>query len=345
MAEPSEARAYEEDVRAHHLEPLWNIADWFLPAAPFVTYGPYHWRWEDVKPRLLAAAQEMQPGQGGDRRVLVYAHPELTSVLGTTHTLNAAIQLILPGEVAPAHRHTPLAVRFIIAGEGAYTTVNGEEVSMNSGDFLVTPRMAWHDHGHRGDGPMVWLDGLDIPITRTLGSTFVEPYPDRKQRARHANDYSWKRWGRAGLLPRGTEQPDSDVTPLLMYKWRDMRAVLDAARDTGPDPFDGAAVTYTHPTTGGSPLPTLAAMMQSLLPGEATASHRHTSSQIYYVYRGQGETTMDAETIEWAEGDVFVLPPWRRHHHRNTGTGEALLFSISDEPLLKRLGLYREEPT
>lgn len=337
-------KEYYEDVRKQNLEPLWTIPDWFLSAEPLKTYGPYQWKWQDVYPRLLGAGEHMVPGLAGSRRVLVYAHPELRQSLGTTHTLNVAMQMILPGEKAPAHRHTPLAIRFIISGSGASTTVNGERMAMESGDFLVTPRWAWHDHRHDGDGPMIWMDGLDIPITRFLNGVFVESYREAMQAVTVADNESRKLFGIAGIYPKQMDSLTPANESLMAYPWANTLEALRNARETVTDPFEGAIVEYRNPRTGGSVLPTLGATMQSLLPDEETQSHRHTSSAAYYVYRGQGRTFIDGTAYDWNEGDVLIVPPWSWHAHRNlSNQQEAFLFAITDEPMLRAMGLYREE--
>ena len=335
---------YYADVRQHDLEPLWTIPDWFLASEPLGAYRPYVWRWTEVYPRLRDAEHYMVPGQAGSRRVLVYAHPDLRQTLGTTHTLNVAMQMILPGEEAPAHRHTPLAIRFIISGQGASTTVNGERMAMESGDFLLTPRWAWHDHRHDGDGPMIWMDGLDIPCTRYMDAIFVQPYHQSMQDAVVPFRQSAKLFGYTGLYPKMTDAPQLANGSLMSYPWSVTREALAAVRQTAPSPFDGAMVEYRNPLTGGPVLPTLGASMQALEPGEETRAHRHTPSVAYYVYRGEGSTAIEGTWYDWSEGDVLVLPPWRWHQHRNrSNTQQAVLFAITDEPLVQSMGLYREE--
>lgn len=337
-------KSYYADVRAHDLEPLWTIPDWFLSSEPLQTYRPYQWHWADVYPRLLAAADYMVPGHGGSRRVLVYAHPDLRASLGTTHTLNVAMQMILPGEEAPAHRHTPLAIRFIISGHGAMTTVNGERMAMESGDFLLTPRWAWHDHRHEGHGPMIWMDGLDIPFTRYLDAIFVQPYAQTMQGETVPFLQSGKLFGVAGLYPKMMGDVNTANEALMSYPWEKTRQALTAVREIAPNPYEGAIVEYRNPLNAGPVLPTLGATMQALAPQEETWRHRHTPSVAYYAYRGKGSLWIDGDWHDWEEGDVLVLPPWRWHAHRNRSThDEALLFAITDEPLVRAMGLYREE--
>ena len=73
--------------------------------------------------------------RGGDRRVLALANPGLAGLPYTSSTLWGAIQYLGPGEAAPAHRHTPSAIRFVMVGSGVYTTVNGDACDMEPGDL------------------------------------------------------------------------------------------------------------------------------------------------------------------------------------------------------------------
>ena len=109
-----------------------------------------------------------------ERRVLILENPALRGQSCITASLYAGLQLILPGEVAPAHRHTQSALRLVLDGDGAYTAVDGERTTMRRGDFIITPSWTWHDHGNLGDQPVVWLDGLDIPIVRFFDAGFAE---------------------------------------------------------------------------------------------------------------------------------------------------------------------------
>lgn len=84
------------------------------------------------------------------RRVLVLENPGPPGKSSTTPNLYAGLQLILRGEIAPSHRHTQSALRFVIEGKGAWTAVNGEQTTMHPGDFIITPSWTWHDHGSPG---------------------------------------------------------------------------------------------------------------------------------------------------------------------------------------------------
>ena len=158
--------------------------------------------------------------------MLVLNNPTLKH--GATHTLTCAIQAIKGGEIAPAHRHSQAALRFIIEGEGAYTAVNGERTYMKPGDFIVTPAWTWHDHGKESEGVMIWLDGLDVPLVNHLGATFSEDYEGEGAfpQSRPAHD-SFSRYG-SGMLP--LEPITQRHSPVFSYPYERTRTALENMR-------------------------------------------------------------------------------------------------------------------
>jgi gentisate 1,2-dioxygenase len=277
------------------------------------------WRWAEIEPLVRRSPEFMKPGRGAERRIIRLDNPgvpERTS----THTISTAVQYLLPGEVAPAHRHTPNAIRFMLEGEGAFTTVEGAKCTMRRGDVVLTPSMTWHDHGNEGRDPVLWIDGLDSPVVRYLENLYMEPYPEAQQVA-----------GAGG--PRRVHFPWSDARAALMA-----RARMDAS------PYDDVMVEYLDPVTGRSLLPTIGCYLQMLRPGVRTRAHRETSSAVYHVVEGRGATVIDGRRVEWGPGDFFAVPPRAAHAHAGDGDAPAILFSFQDVPLLTGLGLYRMEP-
>ena len=119
-----------------------------------------------------------------------------------TNSLFAGIQMILPGEVAPAHRHVSSAIRFVLDGEGAYTAVEGEKATMSPGDFLITANWAPHDHGKPSNKPMMWLDVLDMPQVNYFETSFAEHFDDKMQSTSRGDGDSLAFYG-SGVLPDG----------------------------------------------------------------------------------------------------------------------------------------------
>jgi len=228
------------------------------------------------------------------------------------------VQYLLPGEVAPAHRHTPNALRFMLHGEGAFTTVEGAKCVMLRGDVVLTPTMTWHDHGNEGREPVIWIDGLDSPVVRYLENLFGEPYPKE-------------------------QQPTGGDVARVHFPWKEAYGrLLEQARHEA-DPYDDVIIEYRDPVTGRSLLPTVGCYLQMLRPGVRTRQHRQSSSAVYHVVEGRGATMIDGVRYDWGPRDFLAIPPRAVHDHLNEGTSPAILFSFQDVPLLTALGHYRME--
>lgn len=329
---------FYEQLSHSHLKALWDIGPSLQTPTPREPGRPFVWRWSTVYPLLQQATQEVRLERGAERRVLILAHPDYAG--GTTPTMTGSLQMILPGEVAPSHRHTPTAIRFIIQGDGAYTDVEGERIPMHVGDLVLTPSWTWHDHGNLSTGPVVWFDGLDAPLVRALKADFFEPDILLEHPLTHEPGYSLRRVG----LVRPTGRDAREKALPLIYCWQDAYRELQNPSNGPGDPFDGVTVQYINPLTNGPALPTMDCQLHRLVPGQSTQSHRHTGHTLYFVVRGEGATTINQEPNVWSRGDFVYLPAWAAHHHTNMGLEDCILFSMSDRPVLEALGLYREEP-
>jgi len=302
---------------------------------------PYMWRWSVLESVIKESGDAVPVGD--ERRALQLFNPGLGGRWATTNNLIAAVQVLLPGEVARAHRHTPTAIRFIIEGTGAYTAVDGERVYMAPGDLILTPSWSWHDHGNETGETVVWMDGLDIPLIQSLEAMFFQFYTAPQVPASRPPNASKQLHGHAHLSPTWVkEKPQS--SPLLLYSWDQTREALFALRENDGSPFDGVALEYRHPQTGGPVMPTMACWVQLLRPGQQTKAHRHTGSAVYNVVHGTGSTIIDGQRFNWSKGDIIAIPPWALHEHLNaSSTEDAVLFSIQDTPVLEALGLYYEK--
>jgi gentisate 1,2-dioxygenase len=236
------------------------------------------------------------------------------------------------GEHARPHRHTAAAFRFILKGSGAYTTVNGQKCVMEEGDLILTPQLSWHDHTNDSGKPIIWLDGLDIPLVQSLEQLLFEPYPKDAQPIQKTSEQV----GAPQAIGPSTAE-------FFHYKWSDTNRRLKAL--DASDRFDGYLLQYRNATTEGPTMPTIQCALSLLHPGQETQAHRHTSTVIYHAFRGRGSSFVGDERFDWGTGDSFVVPLWYPHRHVNVAASEeAILFSMSDAPVLKSLGLYREEP-
>ena len=340
-----ETEAFYRELERRHLVALWNVATTLLPKEPKSRALPYLWRWDTLLPLLKQAGQLAPIHRGAERRVLGLINPTLPGRYGATPTLWAGFQYLLPGEVAPAHRHTPAAIRFVVQGEGAFTTVEGDKCPMSRGDLVLTPPWTWHDHGHEGTEPMIWLDGLDLPLVAEMEATFFEPFPGEAQPVAKLVGDSERRYGVGQLRPTW-DRRTSPHSPLLTYKWAQTWDALRRLATAGASPFDDVAMEYINPHTGGPLMPTIACWIQLLRPGVRTRAHRHTGSAVYLAFEGRGQSVIDGQRFDWRPGDLFVVPGWAWHEHASAddpGGRGAILFSIHDTPVIQALGLYREQ--
>jgi len=309
---------FYQRIDAHGMTPLWEVLHNLVPPTPATPCQPALWRYETVRPFLMESG-DLISAREAVRRVLVFENPGLRGASSITHSLYAGLQLILPGEVAPCHRHAQSAIRFIVEGDGAYTAVDGERVVMRPGDFIVTPAWTWHDHGNPGGVPVVWLDGLDIPLVRFFDAGFAE--------------------NGAEEVSQPTGSADARTFSYPYEAARD--ALMGVRAGASLDPRHGARHTYRNPVTGGYPTPTMAAFLQWLPRGFAGQASRSTDAAVYCVVEGRGRTSVGGTDLHWGPRDVFVTPSWTPVRH--FADDDAILFSLSDRPAQEALGLWREE--
>lgn len=335
-----ERRFYSRLAEAHAL-PLWKIAG-LMTSEPTTSAIPYVWRWSELEPLVSESGQLVPIERGGERRALQLSNPGLNGDWATTDTLVAAVQLLLPGEKAPAHRHSPSAIRFIVEGDGAYTAVDGEPCVMAPGDLVLTPNWMWHDHGNDTANRVIWMDGLDVPFVRMVKAMFFQPWETVQFPQTRPVNESVALYGAGSLQPIWS-RPSTPYSPLMIYPWAQTRQALAALAGHEASPHDGVALQYVNPLTGGPVLPTIDCWIQRIAPGDHLRSHRHVSSAVYHVFRGSGYSIINGERFAWSQGDYLTLPLWAWHEHGNDGDEEAILFSIQDGAVYRSLGLYREE--
>jgi len=335
------SRMYQEMERSH-IKPLWADEARILPRSPEPRAVPWLWKWSQIYRLASRAGELVTIERGGDRRALGLSNPGLNGQPYATPTLWAAIQWLNGREIEPAHRHSAQAVRFMIKGK-AYSTVQGDKIELERGDFALNPPMAWHDHGSENDDPAVWMDGLDIPLNNYLNATFFEEAAKDRQDITAILDGSVLKYG-AGSLRPAWEEPVQKYSPMSAYKWAATERALTNLAKVDTSPFDDAALEYTNPHTGRSVMDTIAAWIQLLRPGAHTKAHRQVNSSVYHVFEGRGATVIGGVRFDWEEGDMFAIPSWAYHEHINgSSTERAILFSIQDTPVMKALGKYREE--
>jgi gentisate 1,2-dioxygenase len=334
-------------IDGQNMTPLWEVLHALVPAEPALPCDPAIWHWQDVRPFLMESG-ELITAEEAVRRVLILENPAMRGQSLITPSLYAGLQLILPGEVAPSHRHTQSALRFIVDGRGAYTAVDGERTTMYPGDFIITPSWTWHDHGNEGvEGaaePVVWLDGLDIPIIRMFGATFAENLPERSQPVLKPQGDSGARYAN-NMLPVRYEHRGR-TSPIFSYPYaRSRDALAQLARNGEIDRWQGVKMRYVNPATGGWAMPTIGTCLQLLPAGFRGEPHRGTDGTVYSVAEGRGRARVsraDQEVVLSFEPKAhFVVPPWWTL--RLEADDECVLFSFSDRPVQEALGLLREE--
>jgi gentisate 1,2-dioxygenase len=314
---------------AAHVKPLWEIEQAHRTGDD--GGGPVIWPWRTMEPLVTRAIDLASPAVA-ERRVLSLIDPAARP--GEFHTitnLNAGLQILLPGEVARPHRHSMDALRFILAGSGAVTRVDGKLAPMAFGDLVLTPGMCWHEHWHEGTEPMVWLDVLNVHTHITLGTMHFEPGPVHDVPARPAD----AAFANANVVP---EIAPSDVSPVFRYPL----AAAQAAVDVTPAGPDGAhRARYVNPLTGGPVMPLLDCSLVKIDAGTETRPLRTSAHTVYAVISGRGSTTAGATTVEWEPRDVFTVPHGAPIRHRADET--SYLFAVTDREVYRRLGLLAEE--
>ncbi|MSQ55643.1 MAG: gentisate 1,2-dioxygenase [Betaproteobacteria bacterium] len=322
-----------------NLAPLWEVLHNLVPPLPATGCLPALWKYRQVRPYVMESGS-LITAREAVRRVLILENPGLRGQSCITRSLYAGLQLILPGEIAPSHRHTQSALRFIVEGKGAYTAVDGERTTMHPGDFIITPSWTWHDHGNPGKEPVVWIDGLDINITQLFGAQFMEVFPEESQPVSRREGDSYERYGN-NLAPLGP-LPDSKTSPIFNYPYARSRETLANLRRSGdPDACHGWKMQFINPLTGGPAMPTIGAFIQLLPEGFRSAPHRSTDGTIYSVVEGEGKAWIGEQAFEFEPRDTFVVPSWMPCRFETRG--ECVMFSFSDRPAQLALGLWREQ--
>jgi gentisate 1,2-dioxygenase len=332
-------QTYRDGLRASNLVPLWPNLRTALPYhVPSRRTQPVLWHYADVRPKLLEAGR-LTPIEKAERRVLVLANPGLgLDNMQATPSIYIGMQLILPGETAPNHRHSPSAVRFVVEGEGGFTIVEGEKCPMEPGDLVLTPSGLWHEHGHSSSGPVIWMDALDLPLVYALEASYaIEGEP---QAVRNEADASQTRYRRSGLVPYSALDRTRARYPLVRFPWREVREALDAlAGATGRE--DVVRLAYVNPETGGECLPVLGFSAVELRPGETARLPRHSASSVVHVVEGSGTVEIDGVALAFDTRDTIAVPTHAEVRIENASLSKpTCLFIVDDAPMQRKLGFY-----
>ena len=330
---------YREELTTQNLVPLWPNMRAVLPyKVPSRKTKALNWSFEQVRP-LLMQAGDLTPMEKAERRVLVLANPgHGLPNMQATPSIYLGVQLILPGETAPNHRHTPNAVRIIIEGEGAYTIVDGEPCQMERGDLILTPSGKWHEHTHDGEGPIVWLDVLDLPLIYQLeGSWAIEVKTQQKTLPR---DKSFAEYSAAGVVPNRNFKRESADAPMLRYPWSKTRNCLVEMAEHYSDGL--LRISYVNPETGASLFPSIGFGAIMLRPGETVTLEKRTTACVFHVVEGTGSLTIEgSDVLGWVAKDTLAVPGYSQITIQNASDSAPAFFITADEsPLHSYLGIF-----
>jgi len=322
------------------LAPLWEVMKGLVAPEPNNNAVPFAWKYDEIRP-LLMASGALLTAEEAERRVLVFENPSFQGQSKINATLYAGIQLILPGETAPSHKHTAGALRFVLESNGGYTSVDGERTTMHRGDLVITPNGTFHDHGHDGEGPVIWVDGLDVPIVNYFQCGFSAQLDADRQTLTKKEGYSTALFG-SGMLPLEPKSPFGSTSPIFSYPYaRAREALLAIEQSEGPNPHWGYVLKYANPLDGGWIMPTMAAWLSYLSDSMSTQLYRATDNQVLVVSEGSVRVDIAGEIFELKQNDVMALPGWvwrRFEAHENT-----VLFFFSDRSAQEKLGIWREQ--
>ena len=348
-----------DDLHQAHIFPFWATTtevahDEVRQLMDTASAVPFVWSYERVIGPLLERSAELVSMSDSERRSLILINPGLAPRRATVTTMYTAYRLNDPHEVMPPHRHSPNAIRFGLTGRQNFTGVEGEDIVFGPGDLVLTPHDTWHNHGNKGDAPAVNLSVLDLPLVETLNAIYFEhDYKEevdgklakmREQTARFSSDYSQHIYGRGGFKPHfvSHERGTGAASPMYVYRWEPMREFLEENLDAEGDPHEALKIEYIDPMSGEPIFKTMTFFMQMLRPGERTQALKQTASQLIAPFEGgPGHSLIDGQRHDWARFDTLALPGGAWVEHVNETDRPIVLFVASDEPTLKKVGLYK----
>jgi gentisate 1,2-dioxygenase len=306
------------------------------PGKPQPQTRATHWPYEALRPLLLQAG-DLTPIEKAERRVLVLANPgHGLEKMQASPAMYLGMQLLLPGEWAPAHRHTPNAVRMVVEGEGAYTTVGGEKCPMSRGDLILTPTGLWHEHGHDGDQPVVWLDVLDLPLVHYLEASYHVDGPRQSVEPGRGD----RAYASGGVCPTPMFARPDKTYPMLRYPWEQTRNALETLRPMSRTWRQCRSATSTRP---------LAVDAQNILgyyalllrPGQSLRLPVRSPASVYHLIEGGVRIEVKPRPSPSPRPTPAARPATRRCSWRTARPDRPAFLFIADEtPLHRKLGVF-----
>jgi len=328
---------YRDDLTGQNLVPLWPSLRAVLPPhVPARRTQTTHWPYASLRSLLLKAG-ELTPIEKAERRVLVLANPgHGLEKMQASAAMYLGMQLLLPGELAPAHRHTPNAIRMVVEGEGAWTLVNGEKCPMSRGDLILTPTGLWHEHGHDGNGPVIWLDVLDLPLVYYTETSYHEEGPSQSA----VSGQGAKAYARGGVVPTPVFARADKAYPMLRYPWADAKAALLSLGEDQPE-LEAVQVTYVNPETGKDAENILGFYALMLRPGQTLRLPARSPAQVLHQIEGKVAVSVEDKSFTLVEADTCVVPGYTVATLTNgSATEPAFIFIADESPLHRKLGVY-----
>jgi gentisate 1,2-dioxygenase len=320
--------------------PLWEVLKGLVPEHPTSKFAPHVWKYAESRPLLLEAGN-LLTAEEAERRVLVLENPSMPGGSRLTATMFAGLQMIMPGEIAPAHRHTAGALRMVLEGNGGYTAVAGEKTTMSRGDLVITPSMTWHDHGQEADKPCIWVDGLDMHMVNFHEAAFMDHFNAKTQITSKPEGFAESEFG-AGMAPMEERHPFGKTSPIFNYRYAKAKpALMQVAQNSTPDPHLAHTLRYINPQDGGWPMPTIATWLTHVPKGYETRPMRSTDGQGVIVLEGEITLELDGKTFTAGESDIIAIPSWVKKKVK--ASKDAIFFTMSDRAAQEKLGFYREE--
>jgi gentisate 1,2-dioxygenase len=332
---------YREALTQQNLVPLWPSLRAVLPAGkPQPRTRATHWPYAALRALLLKAG-ELTPIEKAERRVLVLANPgHGLEKMQASAAMYLGMQLLLPGEWAPAHRHTPNAVRMVVEGEGAWSTVDGEKCAMQRGDLILTPTGLWHEHGHDGNEPVVWLDVLDLPLVYYMEASYHVDGGRQTARPQHGE----RAYARGGVVPTPVFERSTKAYPMLRYPWADARAALESLAADQPE-LQAVQVTYTNPETGSHAENILGFYALMLRPSQTLALPVRSPAMVFHVIEGGAAVQVEDQRFQLATADTCCAPGYTAVTLSNASADAPTFLFIADEtPLHQKLGVFEIRP-
>lgn len=300
MIDPLAPAGFFEELEDRAFSPGWAKREPQMWAEPRPKYRPMVWRYADALASLTVSA-EFVSTEFAERRNLIMVNPVPGNIYPTCRNLVAAYQLVMPGETARSHRHSPNALRLVMdATPGVYTLVDGVQVDMAPGDVVLTPQWMWHGHANYSDTPAFWIDFLDVPLVQNLENMYFEHHHDTLQ---------------------GVETIDPDSR--LRFRGA---ALAESAR------VEGDVVI------GADQMPTIGLHAMALKQGERQDHAGRIDNNIYAVTSGEIQFEVaPLGTVTLTRGDVIIVPSWFPFAIVGSKEGGAML-RVSDEPVFAKLG-------